>query len=245
MSSNWGPPGLETTAPRVNKAFLVVVALSAVTFVGVPWCQENLGSIDLMSGRRSCGAAPSEIRVWAFSHHTRRSDETVNLQKWIARHPRRINQQYGPFCVTPLHLAAEFGREDLAELLIAGGANVEAWNGRQETPLHTSATYGRPAVAKLLLARGADVNARDRGGKTPLHAATAGLGGESTVRARVEVAKLLLAARANVNARDPGGFTPLRAAMSSRHRNTEMLDLLFAYGADPRGAEERLPAHLR
>lgn len=239
MPSDWGPPGLETTPPRINKALVGVVSLCLVTTFGVPWCQENVGSIDLMTGNRSCPAAPSEIKVWAGNYHTRRAEEVGNLQKWIARHPGRINKQYGAFCETPLHLAARFGREDLAGPLIDAGADLEAQSELGDRPLHLSASYGHPAVAKLLLARGAAVEARDRGGKTPLHAASFGLGGQSKIEARIEVARLLLARGADVNARQPGsGFTPLRYATSYESRNTAMAALLLTHGADPRGAEE-------
>ena len=240
MSSDWGPPGFETpTSDSGSRRIVVVAAFSLVVMIGVPWCHENIGSVDLLTGNRTCGAAPSEIRVWAFEHHTRRPEEAENLQKWIGRNPRRINRQYGAFCNTPLHLAARFGREDLAGLLIAAGADVEARNELDERPLHTSATYGRPAVVQLLLARGAGVDARGPGGKTPLHAAASGLSDQSNIGARMKVARLLLAAGADVNARQPGsGFTPLRYATSYESRNSQMAELLFAHGADPRGAQE-------
>lgn len=209
---------------------------SLVVVIGVPWCQENIGSFDLMAGRRSCGAAPSEIRVWASEHNSRRAEDIDNLQKWIARHPGQINKQYGAFCDTPLHFAARFGREDVADALIAGGADVNAPNKRDERPLHTSATYGHPSVAQALLSRRAEVNVTDRGGNTPLHSAASGLGGQDDVDGRVRVARLLLAAGARVNARNPGGFTPLRYAWMNR--NTTMVEVLLAYGADPRSAEE-------
>jgi ankyrin repeat protein len=90
---------------------------------------------------------------------------------------------YGAFCETPLHLAARFGREDLAGPLIAAAADVEAQNELGERPLHLSANYGHPTVAKLLVARGAAVGARDRGGKTPLHAAAFGVGDQSKLDA--------------------------------------------------------------
>jgi hypothetical protein len=246
MPSDWGPPGLETTPPRVNKAMVAMVSICLVTVVGVPWCRENVGSMDLMTGNKSCPAEPSEIKIWAGNYHTRRAEEVVNLQRWIARHPGRINKQYDAFCETPLHLAARFGREDLAGPLIAAGADVEAQNELGDRPLHLSASYGHPTVAKLLLARSAAVNARDRGGKTPLHAAAFGLGDPSKVEARIEVARVLLTGGADVNAREPGsGFTPLRYATSYESRNTAMAALLFAHGADPRGAEEPRPALVR
>jgi hypothetical protein len=238
-SEQWGPPGLDTPkrVPGGRRlGFLAVGGL--VVVIGVPWCQQNFGYIDLQSGYRGCGAAPSEVRA-AFTEYTRRPEDAVHLQQWIARHPGRINKQYGAFCNTPLHVATQSGRDDLAEPLIAAGADVEARNNLEDRPLHVSATYGRPTVAKLLLARGADVSAYNWEGKTPLHSAACGLGGQSKLEGRIEVAKLLLAAGANVNARHRrDGFTPLRCATSYESRNTAMADLLFAHGADPRGAEE-------
>jgi len=246
MPRDWGPRGFETTTPPVNKALLGALAFCLVTIVGVPWCHTHIGSYDLMTGNRSCPVAPAEIRVWTFTHHTRRAEEATNLQKWIARHPGQINKQYDAFCDTPLHLATRFGREDLAALLIAAGADVEARNELNHRPLHVAATYGRPTVAKLLLARGADLNARDRGGKTPLHSAALGLGGQSDIDARIDVARLLLAAGADVNAREPGsGFTALRYASFYESRNAAMTALLLEHGADPRGAEERPPGRPR
>jgi Ankyrin repeats (many copies) len=238
MSTDWGPPGLETPPARSGVRRLAAVAVGLVVAIGIPWCHENVGWTDPMTGDRHCGAAPSEIRVWSGNHHTRRPEETDDLRKWIARHPDRVDRQYGAFCNTALHSAARFGREDLADLIIDARANVEAVNELDERPLHTAATYGRPAVVKLLLARGADVNARGPGGKTPLHSAVAGVGQLSDIDARIEVAKLLLAAGANVNARQPGsGFMPLRYATAWGSRSTAMADLLLSYGADPRGAE--------
>lgn len=74
---------------------------------------------------------------------------------------------------TPLHLAAFFGHEELARLLIARGADVNARSrserfARSNTPLHAAAANSRTAIAELLLSAGADVNARDGSGFTPL-----------------------------------------------------------------------------
>ena len=242
LEREWGPPGLETpTTPDPGAGrLLAVTVLSLVGALGVPWCQQQVGYVDLETGRRACGAAPSEIRAWSVDGPIRRPEEAVNLQKWIVRHSGRVNRPYGAFCDTPLHLAARFGREDLARPLIAAGADVEGRNTLDERPLHTSARYGRTAVVQLLLTEGADVDARGPGGKTPLHAAAFGLGGQSKIEARIEVARLLLAAGADVNAREPGsGFTPLRYATSDEGGNTAMAELLLAHGADPRGANER------
>ena len=68
--------------------------------------------------------------------------------------------------VTPLHWTET---EEIAELLIAQGADVNAkddWSG--STPLHRAATFGYKEIAELLIAKGADVNARTGSGETPL-----------------------------------------------------------------------------
>jgi len=165
----WGPPGLETpTSVPERRRISILLYAGLVIFIGVPLGQTIVG---YMHANRGCGAPPIEIRLWAWAYDNCGPEGALNLRLWIARHPRRINRQYGELCDTPLHYTARFGREDLAELLIAAGADVEARNGRDERPLHVSATHGRPPVVTLLLARRADVNARGPDGKTPLHAA--------------------------------------------------------------------------
>ena len=240
-SWEWGPPGLETPTkvPGAKGPFVAAAFCLAVVF-GVPWCQNTLGYVDLYTGNRACPVIPSEIRSWSVMGDTRKPGEAASLQKWIARHPRSLNKQYGAFCETLLHVAAKWGREDLADLLIAGGADVDARNELDERPLHVAAQYGRPTVVRLLVSRNADAGAGGRRANTPLHAAACGLGGQTNIHGRLEIAKLLLAAGADVNARERGsGFTPLRCATSYTSRNTAMAEVLLAHGADPRGAEEQ------
>ena len=243
-SWEWGPPGLETPTkvPRVKAPF-IMAAFCLVAIFGVPWCQRNFGYMDLQTGNRGCPVIPSEIRSWSVLGDMRRPGEAATLQRWVARNPRKINKQYDAFCETLLHVAAKWGREDLAEVLVSAGANVEAVNEMDERPLHVAAQYGRPTVVKLLVSRGAEVAAGARRGNTPLHAAACGLSGPSNIEGRFAVAKLLLAAGADPNARELGsGFTPLRCATHHETQNRAMADLLFSHGADPTGAEEpRIP----
>ncbi|MGH3116466.1 MAG: ankyrin repeat domain-containing protein [Vicinamibacterales bacterium] len=241
MSSDWGPPGLETPTSYSGVVRLAAAAVCLVVVIGIPWCHENVGWIDVMTGRRGCGAAPSEIRVWSVNRHTRRPEEIAHLEQWVARHPYHVNKQYGASCDTALHFAARFGREDLAEMLIAAGAAVEAPNEFDDRPLHAAATYGRSTVVKVLLARGADVHARGSGGNTPLLAAASGFGDDAD--GLLEVAKLLLAAGADVNASaGGGGFTALRhVAVSARPGNKALAELLLSYGADPGGGGSQGP----
>jgi Ankyrin repeats (3 copies) len=207
------------------KSDLKPFAIAAVLFaalIGFGQCQKHFGWTNLLTNEHTCAEAPPEIRAWMLNGSTRRPEEAVNLQKWLARHPDRINKQYGFSCDAPLHLAARFGREDLAELLITAGADIEARNEDEERPLHAAAFNGRPTVVKVLLAHGADVQARAAFGKTALHAAAAGRADE--VDGRLEAARLLLVAGASARARESNGMTPLELVYDTP-RMTNLLSL--------------------
>jgi hypothetical protein len=84
---------------------------------------------------------------------------------------------------TPLHLAAEKDRKEVAQFLLAHGADVNAKDNNGNSPLHVAAERGSKVVAELLLAGKADVNIKNNNGATPLDLA---------VRAdRTDVAELL------------------------------------------------------
>jgi ankyrin repeat protein len=194
---------------------------------------------DPYRGRRHCGAPPEDIQRWSFTNRTRKPEDQAGLERWLEKHPDEVNQLFGAFCHSPLHSAAQFGREDLAARIIARGANVNVGTEpRGETPLHLAAQYGHPAVAAVLVDRGADVNAATTFGRTPLHEAASGLAGTADVDGRVEVAKLLITRGANVNARERGsGFTPLdetTGGAATPGANERLNRLLLEAGANPR-----------
>lgn len=57
---------------------------------------------------------------------------------------------------------------DVAELLLASGADVDIQGSEGCTPLHCAASLGNIAVARLLVTHGANVGARDSDGHSPL-----------------------------------------------------------------------------
>ena len=72
---------------------------------------------------------------------------------------------------TPLHYAVGEGRNEIAKLLIAKGADVNAKGSIGQTSLHDAIDRGHKETAELLIANGADVNANDIDGTTPLDSA--------------------------------------------------------------------------
>ncbi len=79
--------------------------------------------------------------------------------------------------LTALHMAAQHGQNQLAQLLIERRADLNARDDKGRTPLHHAVVVriiseeiiaGKNEIVKSLLESGADVNAKDNRGYTPL-----------------------------------------------------------------------------
>lgn len=66
-----------------------------------------------------------------------------------------------PTLSTSLHLAAKYGRVDVAHYLLENGADPSFKNLVGNTPLHTAVKYGHQEVIKCLLVAGADPDSVD------------------------------------------------------------------------------------
>lgn len=71
-----------------------------------------------------------------------------------------------------MHIAAYFGYERIAELLLKNGANVNARDDYRKSPLHKATIQEEENAAEVLVKYGANINAKDKMGYTPLHIAT-------------------------------------------------------------------------
>jgi len=130
--------------------------------------------------------------------------------------------------VTALHWAARHGDAELANALIAAGANARAATEvGAYTPLHLAAESGSAAIVTLLLRAGAVVDARTSTGATALMLAAAA-GDPAVVTPLVD-------AGADVNATEHDRLqTPLMFAAANGR--VDVVKLLIARGADPNAA---------
>jgi uncharacterized protein len=112
---------------------------------------------------------------------------------------------------TPLHLAAFFGQEAVANLLLQHGGDVQpaSRNPMQVTTLHAAAAGRNLPLVRILLEHGAKPNARQQKGYTPLHSAA-----NNGDKAMVE---LLLASGADRTLANDDGKTPAQIAKDAGH----------------------------
>ncbi|KAK7489802.1 hypothetical protein BaRGS_00018984 [Batillaria attramentaria] len=123
---------------------------------------------------------------------------------------------------TPLHVACETGKTDIATLLISLDADVNVKDNDGDTPLHIACGNGNTQTALLLIQHHADINVKSNGGHTPLYYAS--------VNDNTETALLLIQHHADVNVKSNGGHTPLHNACL--RGNTETALLLIQHHAD-------------
>lgn len=179
-----------------------------------------------------------------------------------------VNARDAQLGQTALHDAAIFGHLEIAELLLAHGAAVDATDKGGRTPLYGAVSgidlqVGHRDIVELLLAKGANINHHDKYGNTPLFFAPTkelarllldrgadfnviDLNGGTMLasaasRGWPDIAEWLLAKGAKVNAKDVDERTPLHQVATR-----EVADVLLAHGADVNAKDEQgsAPLHL-
>ena len=128
--------------------------------------------------------------------------------------------------LAPLHYAAIHGQKEIAELLIAAGADVSANTTTRGTPLHLVAFEGHKEIIELLIAEGADVNAIIVSGPLQFNVGDIAL----NFTTDSEIAALLRKHGGMTSEELRSGMTPLHLAAVNGHK--EIVELLIAKGAD-------------
>jgi hypothetical protein len=144
-----------------------------------------------------------------------------------------LEMEEGSFGYTPLHTAAEHGSQEMAELLLTLGAdvNIRARNG--ETPLITAIGEHFHELALFFIAKGADVKVSSLDGETALHFAA--------IENMPDLAQSLIDKGAVVDARTNKGETPLHFAIEKGCK--DVVHVLLKNGADWR-ADGKTPSQV-
>lgn len=148
---------------------------------------------------------------------------------------RTKNHRFRRF--TPLCFAVYNGNDELVEILIKRGAEVNPTPDVTFTPLYIALRKENVKIARLLIENGADVNKKGSSGLTPLFTAV--------FQGDLEMAKLLVANGANVNHRAYRRLTPLHWTVYWEKSYPEIARLLLENGAetDPITEDKNTPLH--
>jgi ankyrin repeat protein len=140
--------------------------------------------------------------------------DAVNLLLDAGADPNALRGPGNGFLSTPLLIAANSGRERVAQILIARGAkpDLPSSDGSASTPLMVAAERDHPALVRLLLDHGATIDAADTAGETALMMATR--------RGAHDTMDVLIKRGADVNLPNKDGLTALMLAAYSLDEKT-------------------------
>jgi ankyrin repeat protein len=171
----------------------------------------------------SCGTsfAVGRTKTESEIHQAAKAGDVARLKDLLARDPKLIDSR-DENGMTPLHHAVREKRPAAVDLLISGGADVQAQNVEKSTPLHLAAIAGDAAAVKRLLAAGADPKIRDIRGRQALFLAC-GAGND------LETVRFLVAAGADVNDVSTRGENTLLSTLYFGKK--EVIEFLLESGA--------------
>jgi ankyrin repeat protein len=161
---------------------------------------------------------PAAGRGEGSLHEAAFNGKLEKAKSLIKANPGLVNSQASYGSQTPLHLAVECGHKDVAELLLANKADIEAKAYGGWTPLLQAVFGGHKDLVELLVANKAEVNVKEDAGRTPLHVAAE--------NGYTEIAAFLLASKADVNVKNRDGDTPLHVAVARGDK--DLVELLLA-----------------
>ncbi|KAJ5366656.1 hypothetical protein N7541_000597 [Penicillium brevicompactum] len=121
-----------------------------------------------------------------------------------------------------LHIACHQGHEEIVQMLLDFGADVNAKDRNSNSALATACRLGSKNVVQILLDSGSDVNAKDKNGSSVLH--------EACIAGSETIVQMLLNSGSDVNARDETDTSVLQTAFLGE--NHSILHLLCKHVPD-------------
>ncbi|MFC2146723.1 ankyrin repeat domain-containing protein [Acidobacteriota bacterium] len=162
------------------------------------------------------------VHLWAGEiHDAAKSGDIEKIKMLLKKDPGLLNSKDDEG-KTPLHIAAEHGRGDIAAFLVSQKADVNSKTVFNLTPLHLAAAVGDTKTVELLIVNGARLNPLDIFNMTPLANAVS--------QGHTGTTALLLAKGADMNIKGSDGMTLLHRAAASG--NPEITALLIDKGMD-------------
>ena len=170
---------------------------------------------------------------WLEDHHN-----LLNTVEFLLTHGADVNARDDTL-TSPLHLAEEYGRQQIVTMLLKHNADINSQDNHGQTPLHRllgSRVYNDhdSNCVRLLMKPGAEVNRRDKDGQTPLLLALE--------KGRFRAVQVLLEHGADSNVEiNYGNFPWHRLSESLIYDEGEMLDhaqFLLKLGVEMDGRDE-------
>jgi len=128
---------------------------------------------------------------------------------------------------SPLHEAVRQHNQQMCEILLSAGANINLQTDFGKTPLHTAIQEEQEGIIDFLISKKADVKAQNDAQVGVLHF------GAATKDHKI-LEKLLKIKELNINERNGNGKTPLHIAAERNSLDHIKLLLSHSSGADPK-----------